>query len=159
MSAWNPAVPKLEFSKALSVLWANTDRGRPAYRKDRPARGPIRQVFGMLSLALAAGWLTVAELRAENTLQVDEAKLDSFVDAYRAVHEVASASMEEIQAVKSEDDFKKLQAELEPKFEAAIESTDGITLTEFREIEAAAIDDETLGQRIVEKMQAATHAQ
>ncbi|MDH3659080.1 MAG: DUF4168 domain-containing protein [Alphaproteobacteria bacterium] len=113
----------------------------------------------MLSLALAAGWLTVAELRAENTLQVDEAKLDSFVDAYRAVHEVASASMGRIQAVKSDDDFEKLQAELEPMFEAAIEETDGITLAEFREIEAAAIEDDALGQRIVEKMQAATHAQ
>lgn len=113
----------------------------------------------MLCLALAAGWLTVAGAQAEGELQVNDAKLDSFVDAYRAVHEVASASMEEIQAVKSEEDFKKLQAELEPKFEAAIEGTDGITLAEFREIEAAAIEDETLGQRIVEKMQAASHAQ
>lgn len=122
-------------------------------------RGPIRQLFGVLSLLLAAGWLTAADLRAESTLQVDEAKLDSFVDAYRAVHQVASASMERIQGVKSDEDFKKLQAELEPQFEAAIEDTDGITLVEFREIEAAAIEDETLGQRIVEKMQAATHAQ
>ncbi len=116
-------------------------------------------MLGTLSLVLAAGWLTVAEVRAEGTLEVDEAKLDSFVDAYRAVHEVASASMEKIQSVKSEDDFKKLQAELEPQFEAAIEETDGITLAEFREIEAAAIEDETLGQRIVEKMQAAAHTQ
>lgn len=116
------------------------------------------RVLGMVSLALAAGWLTVAEVRAEGALEVDEAKLDSFVDAYRAVHEVASASMEEIQAIKSDEDFEKLQAELEPKFEAAIEDTDGITLAEFREIEAAAIEDEALGMRIVEKMQAASHS-
>ncbi|MEZ5935941.1 MAG: DUF4168 domain-containing protein [Alphaproteobacteria bacterium] len=124
-------------------------------------RRSIRQLSGLLSLVLAAGWLSVAELRAESTLQVDEAKLDSFVDAYRAVHEVASASMQEIQAVKTEEEFKKLQAELEPRFEAAIEKTDGITLAEFREIEAAAIKDEGLGERIVEKMQAASaaHAQ
>ncbi|MGI9420334.1 MAG: DUF4168 domain-containing protein [Geminicoccaceae bacterium] len=122
-------------------------------------RRPIRQFFGALSLVLAAGWLTVAEVRAESALQVDDAKLDSFVDAYSAVHKVASASMEKIQSVKSEEDFKKLQAELEPQFEAAIEDTDGITLAEFREIEAAAIEDETLGQRIVEKMQVATHQQ
>ncbi len=122
-------------------------------------RGSIRQVCGALSLVLAAGWLTIADVRAEGTFQVDDAKLDSFVDAYSAVHKVASASMEKIQSVKSEEDFKKLQAELEPMFEAAIEETDGITLAEFREIEAAAIEDETLGQRIVEKMQVATHAQ
>lgn len=108
---------------------------------------------------IAAGWLGFAEVRAESTLEVEEAKLDSFVDAYRAVHEVASASMEKIQGIQSEEEFKKLQAELEPQFEAAIEETDGITLVEFREIEAAAIEDETLSQRIVEKMQAATHAQ
>ncbi|MEM7044999.1 MAG: DUF4168 domain-containing protein [Pseudomonadota bacterium] len=122
-------------------------------------KGRFRRLFGTLSLVLAAGWLTVAEVRAEGALDVDEAKLDSFVDAYRAVHEVANAAMEKIQAVKSEDDFKKLQAELEPQFEAAIEETDGITLAEFREIESAAIEDEALGQRIVEKMQAASHAQ
>ncbi|MGI9417645.1 MAG: DUF4168 domain-containing protein [Geminicoccaceae bacterium] len=119
----------------------------------------FRQWVGALSLVFAAGLLTVSDVSAEGAVQVDEAKLDSFVDAYRAVHEVASASMEEIKAVKSEDDFAKLQAELEPRFEAAIEGTDGITLAEFREIEAAAIEDEELGQRIVEKMQAATHVQ
>lgn len=123
-------------------------------------RGSIRQFFGALSLVLAAAsWLTVAEVRAEGALEVDDAKLDSFVDAYGAVHKVASTSMEKIQGVKSEEDFKKLQEEMQPQFEAAIEETDGITLVEFREIEAAAIEDETLGQRIVEKMQVATHTQ
>ena len=122
-------------------------------------RGSIRQVVGALSLVLAAGWLTVAEVQAGDPVKVDDAKLDSFVDAYNAVHKVASASMEKIQGVKSEEEFKKLQAELEPQFEAAIEDTDGITLAEFREIEAAAIEDEGLGQRIVEKMQVATHTQ
>ncbi len=126
-------------------------------------RGSIRQFLGALSLVLAAGWLTVAlttfGAQAEGTLEVDDAKLDSFVDAYSAVHKVASASMEKIQSVKTDEEFEKLQAELEPQFEAAIEETDGITLAEFREIEAAAIEDETLGQRIVEKMQVATHAQ
>lgn len=122
-------------------------------------RGSIRQFFGALSLVLAAGWLTVAEVRAEGAFEVDDAKLDSFVDAYDAVHKVASASMEKIQGVKSEEEFEKLQAELQPQFEAAIEATDGITFAEFREIEAAAIEDESLGQRIVEKMQVAAHAQ
>lgn len=122
-------------------------------------KGLSRRLFSALCLALALGWLSMPVSYADEGLKVDEAKLDSFVDAYRAVHEVANASMAEIQAVKSEEDFEKLQAELEPKFEAAIEGTDGITLAEFREIEAAAVKDEALGQRIVEKMQAASHAQ
>ncbi|MEM8948976.1 MAG: DUF4168 domain-containing protein [Pseudomonadota bacterium] len=124
-------------------------------------RGSIRQLCGALCLALAAGWLTVADVRAEGSLKYDDAKLDSFVDAFNAVHQVASAARERILSVDSNDDeeFKKLQAELQPQFEAAIEATDGITLAEFREIEAAAIEDETLGLRIVEKMQVAAHTQ
>ena len=122
-------------------------------------KGRFRRIVLASAMILFAGSLAISEVRAEGSLQVDDSKLDSFVDAYRAVHAVASESMERIQAVKNDEDFKKLQAELEPKFEAAIEDTDGITLAEFREIEAAAIEDETLGKRIVEKMQAATHAQ
>ena len=122
-------------------------------------QGSIRWLLGTLSLIIVAGWFGLAEVKAEGSLDVKDAKLDSFVDAYRAVHEVASASMEKIQTIKSEEEFKKLQAELEPQFEAAIENTEGITLAEFREIEAAAIEDETLGKRIMEKMQAASHVQ
>lgn len=122
-------------------------------------RGTISRLAVACALILAAGSLATTDLRAEGSLAVDEAKLDSFVDAYQAVHEVANASMEKIQSIKTDEEFKDLQAELEPQFEAAIEGTDGITLTEFREIEAAAIEDEALGQRIVEKMQAATHSQ
>lgn|GEM_PF-6614408 len=122
-------------------------------------KGRFRRFLTASAMILAAGSLTISNSHAEGSLEVNDAKLDSFVDAYRAVHAVASESMERIQAVKSDEDFKELQAELEPQFEKAIEGTDGITLVEFREIEAAAIDDETLGKRIVEKMQAATHAQ
>ncbi len=122
-------------------------------------KGRFRRIVLASAMILVAGSLAISEVRAEGSLEVDDSKLDSFVDAYRAVHEVASESMERIQSVKNDEDFKKLQAELEPQFEAAIEDTDGITLAEFREIEAAAIEDETLGKRIVEKMQAATHAQ
>ena len=122
-------------------------------------KGRFRRIVLASAMILVAGSLAISEVRAEGSLEVNDTKLDSFVDAYRAVHEVASESMERIQSVKNDEDFKKLQAELEPQFEAAIEDTDGITLAEFREIEAAAIEDETLGKRIVEKMQAATHAQ
>lgn len=122
-------------------------------------KGRFRRIVLASAMILVAGSLAISDVRAEGSLDVNDSKLDSFVDAYRAVHEVASESMERIQSVKNDEDFKKLQAELEPKFEAAIEDTDGITLAEFREIEAAAIEDETLGKRIVEKMQAATHAQ
>ena len=122
-------------------------------------RGRFRRLLVACSLILAVGTLASADLRAEGELQVDDAKLDSFVDAYRAVHDVASSAMEEMQAVKTDEEFEELQSKLEPQFEAAIEGTEGITLAEFREIEAAAIEDETLGQRIVEKMQVASHAQ
>lgn len=115
----------------------------------------LRRLAIAATMVIAAGSLMAPSLQAGDALQVDDAKLDSFVDAYRAVHEVASAAMERMQSAKTDEDFKELQKELEPKFEAAIEDTAGITLAEFREIEEAAISDETLGKRIVEKMQAA----
>jgi hypothetical protein len=111
------------------------------------------------ALMLAMGSIGVSGVRAEGALQVDDAKLDSFVDAYQAVHDVANTAMEDIQSAQTDEDVEALRETLQPKFEAAIEGTDGITLAEFREIEAAAIKDEDLGLRIIEKMQAASHAQ
>lgn len=118
-------------------------------------RGQFRRVLGTLSLVLAAAWLTTADVRAEGSYQVEDAKLDSFVDAYQAVHQAATAAQLELGEIKTEEQADALRA----KFESAIEDTDGITLAEFREIEEAAIEDEELGKRIIEKMQAATHAQ
>ena len=111
------------------------------------------------TMMLAMGSFSVSGVRAESALQIDDAKLDSFVDAYQAVHDVANTAMEDIQSAQTDEDVDALRETLQPKFEAAIEGTDGITLAEFREIEAAAIKDESLGLRIIEKMQAATHAQ
>ncbi len=116
--------------------------------------GRFRRFLAAALMMFAAGSLASADLRAEGTLSVDDAKLDSFVNAFRAVHEVTSTAIERMVAAKSEEDFKTLQAELEPKFKAAIEETDGITLAEYQEIEAAAMEDDTLSQRIFDKMQA-----
>lgn len=118
-------------------------------------RGQFRRVLGTLTLVLAAVWLTTADVRAESSYQVEDAKLDSFVDAYQAVHKAATEAQVELGTVKTEAQADALRA----KFEAAIEDTDGITLAEFREIEEAAIEDEELGKRIIEKMQASIHAQ
>ena len=119
----------------------------------------FRHLFIASAMVLALGSFNLSSALAEGALEVSDTKLDSFVDAYRAVHEVAYTAMEDIKGASTDDDIEELKVKLKPKFEAAIEGTEGITLAEFRQIEEAATQDESLGQRIIEKMQAAAHAQ
>lgn len=116
-------------------------------------RGQFRRVLGTLSLVLAVGWLITTDLRAEEPYQFDDAKLDSFVVAAKAVHEVVKASAQKINDVKTDEEAAALRADLDSQFEAAIEQTEGITLAEYKEIHEAATKDEALGQRIMDKMQ------
>ena len=118
-------------------------------------RGLFRRVLGTLSLVLAAGWLITTDIRAEEPYQFDDAKLDSFVVAAKAVHEVVKASAQKINDVKTDEEAAALRADLDSKFQAAIEQTEGITLAEYKAIHEAATKDEALGQRIMDKMQPA----
>ncbi len=122
-------------------------------------RGLFRRVLGTLSLVLAAGWLITTDVRAEEPYQFDEAKLDSFVIAAKAVHEVVKASAQKINDVKTDEEAAALRADLDSQFEAAIEQTEGITLAEYKQIHEAATKDEALGQRIMEKMQPVLEAE
>ena len=121
--------------------------------------GRTSRVLGTLFSVLAAGWLMTASVSAEDAVKVDEAKLESFVVAAKAVHEVVKASAHKISEVKTEEQAEALRVELDAKFEEAIEKTDGITLAEYKEIHEAATKDEALGQRIMDKLQPATTAQ
>lgn len=121
--------------------------------------GQTGRVLGTLFTALAAGWLMLASASAGETFELDDTKLESFVVAAQAVHEVVKASAHKISEVKSEEEAEALRVELDAQFEAAIEKTDGITLAEYKEIHEAATKDEALGQRIMDKLQPATVAQ
>ena len=121
--------------------------------------GRTSRVLGTLFSVLAAGWLMTAPVSAEDAVKVDEAKLESFVVAAKAVHEVVKASAHKISEVKTEEQAEALRVELDAKFEEAIEKTEGITLAEYKEIHEAATKDEALGQRIMDKLQPATTAQ
>lgn len=121
--------------------------------------GRTSRVLGTLFSVLAAGWLMIAPATAENAVNVDEAKLQSFVVAAKAVHEVVKASAHKISEVKTEEQAEALRVELDAKFEEAIEKTDGISLAEYKEIHEAATKDEALGQRIMDQLQPATTTQ
>jgi len=121
--------------------------------------GRLSRVLGTLFTVLAMGWLMLASVSAEESYKVDDTKLESFVVAAQAVHEVVKASAHKISEVKSEEEAEALRVELDSQFEAAIEKTDGITLAEYKEIHEAATKDEALGQRIMDKLQPATTAQ
>ncbi len=120
--------------------------------------GRTSRVLGTLFSVLAAGWLMAAPVSAED-YKLDDIKLESFVVAAKAVHEVVKASAHKISEVKTEEEAEALRIELDAKFEAAIETTDGITLAEYKEIHEAATKDEALGKRIMEKLQPATTTQ
>ena len=121
--------------------------------------GSLSRVLGTLFTVLATGWLMLANVSAEDAYKVDDAKLESFVVAAKAVHEVVKASAHKINEVKSEEEAEALRVELDAQFEEVIEETDGITLAEYKEIHEAATKDEALGQRIMDKLQPATTAQ
>ena len=118
--------------------------------------GQTGRVLGTLFSVLAAGWLTVAPAMAEESYPLDDAKLESFVLAAKAVHEVVKASADKISDIQSEEEAEALREELDAQFEAAIEETDGITIAEYKEIHEAATKDEALGQRIMDKLLPAT---
>lgn len=121
--------------------------------------GRMTGVLGTLFSVLAAGWLMIAAAQADETMTLDDAKLESFVTAAKAVHEVVKASAHKISEVKTEEEAEALRVELDAQFEEAIARTDGITLAEYKEIHEAATKDEALGQRIMDKLQPATTAQ
>ncbi len=118
-------------------------------------KGRTSRVLGTLLSVLAAGWMLASPASAQNTYQVDEAKLESFVVAAKAVHEVVKASAHRINEVETEEQAEALRVELDAQFEDVIEQTDGITFAEYKEIHEAATDDPELGQRIMNKLQPA----
>lgn len=121
--------------------------------------GQTSRVLGTLFSVLAAGWLMLANASAEEAYKLDDTKLESFVVAAQAVHEVVKASAHKISDVKTEEEAEALRVELDAQFEAAVKETDGITLTEYKEIHEAAAKDEALGQRIMDKLQTVTGPQ
>jgi hypothetical protein len=121
--------------------------------------GHTSRVLGTLFSVLAAGWLMIGTALADETYELDDTKLESFVVAAKAVHEVVKASAHQISEVKTEEEAEALRVQLDAQFEQAIEKTDGITLAEYKEIHEAATKDEELGQRIMEKLQPATATQ
>lgn len=107
---------------------------------------PRNRVLGIVMLAMAAIWISPSPVWAEST--IDDAKLESFVVAARAVHEVIKAASGRISQIQNEEEAEQLRAEIDAKAEAAIESTEGITIEEYREIHEAARTDPELSERI-----------
>jgi hypothetical protein len=103
--------------------------------------GPVVGMF-------AALWLGGS---IDAATQYDDAKLDSFVVAARAVHEVIRESAAKISDIKTEQEADSLREQLDADVEAAIEQTGGLSIEEYRAINEAAKSDPTLEDRIIEK--------
>ena len=106
------------------------------------------------ALAVVGCWLAVAGAQAEGQAPVDDAKLDSFVLAAQAVHQVITRVAVNIDENMSEEEEEKLRVEIDAQVAEAIEQTDGITLAEYKEIHQAAQQDPELENRIIERFNA-----
>lgn len=107
---------------------------------------PRSRVLGIVMLAMSVTWSLPAPAWAES--DVDDVKLESFIVAARAVHEVIKEASGRISQIQNEEEAEQLRAEIDARAEAAIKGTEGITIEEYREIHAAARTNPELSERI-----------
>lgn len=113
-------------------------------------------------LALAAAPLTPALAQSgsetdvpeqteqtEQAVQYSESDLESFVDAAMKVMALRQTYEVRLQAAENQDEQQELVQQAEAEMKEAIEETDGIDVSTYTEIGAAAQENEELNQRVV----------
>lgn len=114
----------------------------------------IRRTSGAIILALSLVFGVTSASQAQE--QYDEAKLESFVTAALMVNDLVEQWTPRIQGAQDETEAAQLRDQANSELVAAIESADGISVEEYREISQAAQSDPELMARIseiIEEMQ------
>lgn len=106
---------------------------------------PRAAVFALL-VAVSAALSLAAPAKAEYS----NAQLEAFVTAAITVESLAQRWIARIEKADSEDSAAALRGQASAEVQDAIDAIDGITVTEYREINAAARQDQKLAERIVE---------
>lgn len=78
---------------------------------------------------------------------VSEKKIDNFVSAYSAVHEINQEYSEKLQGVTDAEKATELQQEAQGKMQEAVQDT-GLSIEEYQEIASQAAQDDALRERI-----------
>lgn len=106
----------------------------------------IRRTSGAIILALSLVFGVTSASQAQE--QYDEAKLESFVTAALMVNDLVEQWTPRIQGAQDETEAAQLRDQANSELVAAIESADGISVEEYREISQAAQADPQLMARI-----------
>ena len=106
----------------------------------------VRRSSGAIILALSLILSATGTPQAQD--QYEQAKLESFVTAALTVNELIEQWTPRIQGAQSETEAAELRDQANEELVAAIESTDGITVEEYREISQDAQADPALMERI-----------
>lgn len=99
-----------------------------------------------LLVAIAVALSLAAPAKAEYS----DAQLEAFVTAAITVESLAQQWIARIEKAESEDAAAALRGQANAQVQEAIDAIDGMTVAEYREINAAARQDQTLAGRIVE---------
>jgi hypothetical protein len=114
--------------------------------KGSPVTSIIRRTSGAIILALSLVFGVTSASQAQE--QYDEAKLESFVTAALMVNDLVEQWTPRIQGAQDETEAAQLRDQANSELVAAIESADGISVEEYREISQAAQADPQLMARI-----------
>jgi hypothetical protein len=106
----------------------------------------VRRTSGAIILALSLVFAMSSAPQAQESY--DEAKLESFVSAAVMVNQLVEQWTPRIQGAQDETEAAQLRDQANGELVAAIESADGISVEEYREISQAAQADPQLMARI-----------
>jgi hypothetical protein len=106
----------------------------------------VRRTSGAIILAVLLVFTATGAPYAQD--QYEQAKLESFVTAALKVNELIEQWTPRIQGAQDETEASTLRDQANSELVAAIESADGITVDEYRQISQAAQADPQLMARI-----------
>lgn len=106
----------------------------------------VRRSTGAIILALSLILTATGTPQAQD--QYEQAKLESFVTAALMVNDLVEQWTPRIQGAQDETEAAQLRDQANSELVAAIESADGISVEEYREISQAAQADPQLMARI-----------
>lgn len=109
-----------------------------------------------IALALASAPMAAfaQSAAAQETDEYSEQELDVFTSALIEVASVREKYTPLLQSAETEDQQAAIVEEANAEITKVIEDTDGLTMDSYLEIAKAASEDQTLNQRIVQRVQA-----
>ena len=120
-----------------------------------PNAQTLKTVTTALALAVSTAPLAVVTAQtaaAQEAASYSSGDLDTFTDALLRVADVRQDYTERLQAAGNEEEQAAIVEEANAEITRAIADTDGITVERYTEIAEAASEDQSLNQRIMQRV-------